>query len=196
MTDAAEERLSSGEESPTEQGGAASAAAASPMAAPSEPSSSGRSSSSALDGKSDLLEKIKDLHNHQKALREEKKKCAMEMKNAMKRKKDFKAKRVNLAMVIWWRFCVCERLRKKVSKQIQYRPHSMIHRQIRREACLAKMLWTVRRRTDVIASVYIHRFCSMAASSCDLLCIYDSLQEVKKKNDELMPEHSAACVDG
>ena len=40
-----------------------------------------------MDGRSDLLQKIKDLQDTQKALKEQKKKCAQEMKNAMKRKK-------------------------------------------------------------------------------------------------------------
>ena len=34
-----------------------------------------------------MLQKIKDLQDTQKALKEQKKKCAQEMKNAMKRKK-------------------------------------------------------------------------------------------------------------
>ena len=38
------------------------------------------SSSTSMDGRSDLLQKIKDLQDTQKALKEQKKKCAQEMK--------------------------------------------------------------------------------------------------------------------
>ena len=92
MTDAAHGRSPDAEESPTEQPGAASATSGSPMPAQSEASSAGRSASSLLDQKSDLLLKIKDLADTQKALKEEKKKCAMELKNAMKRKKRLQGK--------------------------------------------------------------------------------------------------------
>ena len=85
MADAADGRFSGAEEAQTEQSGAASSAAPlSPMPAPSEATSS---SSNDLDKKSDLLIKIKELAETQKALKEQKKKCAAEMKNALKRKK-------------------------------------------------------------------------------------------------------------
>ena len=97
MTDAAEGRFSGAEESQTEQSGAASAAPASPMPAPSEASSPGGSSSSVFLPQSDLLQKIKDLADTQKALKEQKKKCALEMKNAMKRKKRLQDKASQLS---------------------------------------------------------------------------------------------------
>ena len=50
-----------------------------------------------MDGRSDLLQKIKDLQDEQKALREQKKKCAQEMKNAMKRKKRLQGKASQLS---------------------------------------------------------------------------------------------------
>ena len=96
MSDAAEGRLSGPEETPTEESGAASAAVASPMRAPSEASSSG-GSSSVLDKQSDLLQKIKDLADTQKALKEQKKKCATEIKNAMKRKRRLQGKASQLS---------------------------------------------------------------------------------------------------
>ena len=88
MTDAADCRASSVEESPTEEAGSSSAAPASPKAPHSEASSSGASSSGGIfDQESDLLQKIKELVDTQKALKEQKRKCAVEMKNAVKRKK-------------------------------------------------------------------------------------------------------------
>ena len=50
-----------------------------------------------MDGKSDLLQKIKDLQDAQKALKEQKKKCAQDMKNAMKRKKRLQGKACQLS---------------------------------------------------------------------------------------------------
>ena len=99
MTDAAEARLPGAEETPREQSGAAaaSAAPASPEPAPSESSSLGGSSSGVFDKQSDLLQKIKDLAVTQKALKEQKKKCAVEMKNAMKRKKRLQGKASQLS---------------------------------------------------------------------------------------------------
>ena len=88
MTDGTEGRVSAAEVSPTEQSCAAStAAAASPRPAQSEASSPGGSSSGAFDQESDLLKRIKDLADTQKALKQQKKECAKEMKNALKRKK-------------------------------------------------------------------------------------------------------------
>ena len=97
MTDAAAGRCSGAEESPTEQSGAASAAPASPMPAAIESSSAGGSSSSVINQQSDLLQKIKGLVDTQKALKEQKKKCAQEMKNAMKRKKRLQGKASQLS---------------------------------------------------------------------------------------------------
>ena len=97
MTDAAEGCFSGAEDTPTEQSGAGSAAPASPMTAPSERNSAGGSSSSVLDQQSGLLQKIKDLVDTQKALKEQKKKCGQEMKNAMKRKKRLQGKACQLS---------------------------------------------------------------------------------------------------
>ena len=82
MTDAAEGRSSGAEDSPTVQ---------------QSISSAGGSSSSVLDQRSDLLQKIKGLVDTQKALKEQKKKCAQEMKNAMKRKKRLQGKASQLS---------------------------------------------------------------------------------------------------
>ena len=87
MTDTDEGRTSGAAGFAMEPAPGASAAPTSPMPAPSESSSAGSGSSSSTDGRSDLLEKIKELQDTQKALKEQKKKCALEMKNAMKRKK-------------------------------------------------------------------------------------------------------------
>ena len=97
MTDAAEGRCSGAEESPREQSGAASAAPASPMPATGESCSAGGSASSVIDQQSDLLQKIKGLVDTQKALKDQKRKCALEMKNAMKRKKRLQDKASQLS---------------------------------------------------------------------------------------------------
>ena len=97
MTDAADGRFLGAEESQTEQSGAASAAPASPMPAPSEASSSGGSSSTVFGQQSDLLRKIKELADTQKALKEQRKKCSADMKNAMKRKKRLQEKASQLS---------------------------------------------------------------------------------------------------
>ena len=97
MTDAAESRFAGAEESQTEQSGAASAAPASPMPASSEASSSGGSSSNVFGQQSDLLMEIKELADTQKALKEQRKKCSAEMKNAMKRKKRLQEKASQLS---------------------------------------------------------------------------------------------------
>ena len=44
-----------------------------------------------------MLQKIKALHDVQKALRDQKKKCAMEIKNAMKRKQRLQARASQLS---------------------------------------------------------------------------------------------------
>ena len=97
MADAADGRFSGAEESQTEQSGAASAAPASPKPAPSEASSSGGSSPNVFGQQSDLLMKIKELADTQKALKEQRKKCSVEMKNAMKRKKRLQEKASQLS---------------------------------------------------------------------------------------------------
>ena len=97
MTDAADGRFLGAEESQTEQSGAASAAPASPTPAPSEASSSGGSSSNVFGQQSDLLMKIKELADTQKALKEQRKKCSADMKNAMKRKKRLQEKASQLS---------------------------------------------------------------------------------------------------
>ena len=97
MADAAEGRFEGVEESPTEQSGIGSAAPASPMTGTSELSSPGSSSSTDVDQKSPLLQKIKDLVETQKALKEQKEKCALEMKNAVKRKKRLQARASQLS---------------------------------------------------------------------------------------------------
>ena len=97
MNDAGEGRFSGAEDSATEQSGAASAAPASPVPGPSSSSSAGGSSSSVLGEKGDLLQKIKGRADTQKALKEQKAKCAQEMKNAMKRKKRLQGKASQLS---------------------------------------------------------------------------------------------------
>ena len=97
MADAADGRFSNAEESQTEQSGAASAAPASPIPAPSEASSSGGSTSNVFGQQSDLLMKIKELADTQKAMKEQRKKCSIEMKNAMKRKKRLQGKASQLS---------------------------------------------------------------------------------------------------
>ena len=87
MAHAAEGRFDGAEENQTEQSGAGSAAPASPRGGTSGFSSPGGSSSTDLDQKSPLLKKIQDLVETQKALKEQKKKVAIEMKNATKRKR-------------------------------------------------------------------------------------------------------------
>ena len=97
MTDAADILSAGAEDSLAEQSGAASAASSPPMPAPSESSSAPGSSTSVLDQQSDLLMKIKDLVDTQKALKAQRKQCAMEMKNAMKRKKRLQGKASQLS---------------------------------------------------------------------------------------------------
>ena len=87
MADAADACFSDGDESQKEQSGAASSAPDSPLRAASDAGSSGGASSTDIGSRSDLLQKIKELSDVQKALKEQRKKCAADMKNAMKRKK-------------------------------------------------------------------------------------------------------------
>ena len=97
MTDAADGRSSGAEDSPSEPVAAASSAPPAPASEPSSSSSSAPASSSALDQQSVLLQKIKDLHDTQNKLKEQKKKCAKEIKNAVKRKKRLQGKASQLS---------------------------------------------------------------------------------------------------
>ena len=97
MTACAGGRTSGAEENATEAASEASAAPASPMSAPSEPSSAGGSTASSTEGRSDLLLQIKGLQDTQKALKEQKRKCALEIKNAMKRKTRLQGKASQLS---------------------------------------------------------------------------------------------------
>ena len=97
MADAADASFLGGDESPREQSGAASSAPDSPLRAPSDAGSSGAASSSDIGSKSGLLQKIKELADVQKALKEQRKKCSAEMKNAMKRKKRLQDKASQLS---------------------------------------------------------------------------------------------------
>ena len=98
MTDAADGRSSGAEDSPSEPVAAASSASPAPASEPSSSSSSApASSSAALDQQSVLLQKIKALHDTQKQLKEQKQKCAKEIKNAVKRKKRLQGKASQLS---------------------------------------------------------------------------------------------------
>ena len=97
MAEAADARFSEGEESQREQSGAASSAPDSPLRAPSDAGSSGGASSSDLGTPSDLLQKIKELADVQKALKDQRKRCSAEMKNAMKRKRRLQDKASQLS---------------------------------------------------------------------------------------------------
>ena len=89
MSDAADDRNSTTEEaSASASTPPVSAAASSPALAASEPSSAGEAGViSHLSGGSELFQRIQDLQGTKRALKEQKKKCVTEMKNAMKRKK-------------------------------------------------------------------------------------------------------------
>ena len=97
MADTTEVRSSGADETPTGSESAAPSAPTSPVPTPSEPSSAGGSLGNSMVGKSDLLQKIKDLQDEQKALRDHKRKCAQEMKNALKRKKRLQGKAQQLS---------------------------------------------------------------------------------------------------
>ena len=97
MADAADARFSDGDESQREQSGAASSAPDSPLRAPSDAGSSGGASSTDFGSQSGLLQKIKELADVQKALKDQRKKCSAEMKNAMKRKKRLQEKASQLS---------------------------------------------------------------------------------------------------
>ena len=88
---------SDAEASAADSAPAASSVPTSPVSAPSEPSSAGGSSASSVEGRSDLLQRIKALQDAQKALKNQKKKCAQEIKNAMKRKQRLQAKASQLS---------------------------------------------------------------------------------------------------
>ena len=89
--------ISDAEASVADSAPAASSVPTSPEVPPSEPSSAGGSSASSVEGRSDLLQKIKALQEAQKALKDQKKKCAMEIKNAMKRKQRLQMKASQLS---------------------------------------------------------------------------------------------------
>ena len=97
MTDAAEGHASGGEDNETEKSVAASSTPASPMPAPTDSSSAGDSSIGILEQESDLLRKIRELSDTQKALKDQKKKCSMEIKNAKKRKQRLQGKAQQLS---------------------------------------------------------------------------------------------------
>ena len=97
MADAADGHMSGAEESAPESTPPTSQGTTSPTVAPSEASSSGGASASSIDGDSDLLKKIRELQDTQKALKDQKKKCATEIKNAMKRKKRLQGKASQLS---------------------------------------------------------------------------------------------------
>lgn len=97
MADAADSQVSGAEDSHTEQTAAESAASVASMPVPNEPNSTGGSSSSVLDQSSELLLKIKNLVDTQKALKEQRKQNTLEMKNAMKRKKRLQGKAQQLS---------------------------------------------------------------------------------------------------
>ena len=75
----------------------ATSVAISPAEPPQEASTSGGAAGSSTDTGSDLLQKIKQLSDTQKALKEQKKKNAIEMKNALKRKKRLQGKASQLS---------------------------------------------------------------------------------------------------
>ena len=68
-----------------------------PLRAPSDAGSSGGASSTDFGSQSGLLQKIKELADVQKALKDQRKKCSAEMKNAMKRKKRLQEKASQLS---------------------------------------------------------------------------------------------------
>ena len=92
MGDATDARLEGAEATQTEQSQTVNGPSPSSTPAPSEASSSGASSSNVLGHQSDLLLKIRELADTQKALKEQRKKCTLEMKNALKRKKRLQTK--------------------------------------------------------------------------------------------------------
>ena len=96
MSDKAAGRTSGTEDSASESTPVASAAA-SPAPPPAEPSTAAGAPASSTDGGSDSLQKIKNLQETQRALKDQKKKCATEMKNAMKRKKRLQGKASQLS---------------------------------------------------------------------------------------------------
>ena len=88
MFNAADGRNSGAEESASASTPPASSAASSPALAPSEPSSAGQAAAMPVEqGGSELLKKIQELQETQRALKEQKKKCQLEIRNATKRKK-------------------------------------------------------------------------------------------------------------
>ena len=96
MSAAEDDHTSATEDVSAEQTPAASAET-SPAETPSESSTVGGAASSSSEMGSGLLEKIQALSNTQKALKEQKKKCATEMRNAMKRKRRMQGKASQLS---------------------------------------------------------------------------------------------------
>ena len=80
MADTTGGPTSDAEASVADSAPAASSVPTSPVVSPSEPSSAGGSSASSVEGRSDLLQRIKTLQDAQKALKDQKKKCAQEIK--------------------------------------------------------------------------------------------------------------------
>ena len=76
---------------------AAPSASSSPAMAPVEPIAAEEASASSSQSGSDLLQKIKELQDTQRALKAQKQKCAQEMKNALKRKKRLQGKASQLS---------------------------------------------------------------------------------------------------
>ena len=84
----------------------------SPVVPPSEPSSAGGSSASSVEGRSDLLQRIKALQDAQKALKDQKKKCAQEIKKRHEAELfGCRPRRASSATRTWWRCCACARRR-------------------------------------------------------------------------------------
>ena len=195
MADAAGGRLSGAEESQAEQSGAASAAPGSPTPAPSEASSPGGSSSSVFDQQSDLLQKIKDLVDTQKTLKEQKKRCALEMKNAMKRKKRLQDKASQLSDAD---LVEVLRMRKAKKDSVQTAattppPEESPVERLRRRRC-GELCADVR---TSLQSVYINRFSvgRAPARSCRAFCVHCSCVDPQKHHTPwLSAEHCSACV--
>ena len=97
MSEDADNRTLSAEDSPTEVAPAASVASPSPLPSSSEGGSDGGSSFSTAESPSQLLNKIRQLQETQKALKEQKRACAKEIKNAQKRKKRLQGKAMSLS---------------------------------------------------------------------------------------------------
>ena len=91
------DRVYSAEDTSREESGASSAASAAPETAPTAMNSTGESSTAVWNQQSLLLQKIRDLVDTQRALKMQKKQCAMEIKNALKRKTRLQSKASQLS---------------------------------------------------------------------------------------------------